>query len=216
MKTDAEIQQDVMDELNWEPILNATEIGVAVHNGVVTLNGFVNTFAKKFAAENAAWRVKGVKAVAEELEVRLPGDSRIPDEEVADSVVRTLKWNTVIPDEKLKVKVTGGWVYIEGEVDWNFQKESAFNAIRHLKGVSGVSNLITVKPRVNTVVVKERIRKALERNADFESENIRIETLGNKVILKGTARSWTERRTVENAAWSAPGVMTVDDELIIA
>ena len=216
MKTDALIQQDGMDELKWEPALNATEIGVAVHNGVVTLSGYVNSYAKKFAAERAAWRVKGVKAVAEELEIRLPGDSRVPDEEIADSIVRTLKWNTAIPDERTKVKVTGGWVYLEGEVDWNFQKEAAFNAVRHLKGVTGVTNLIAVKPRVNTVLVKDSIRKALERSADLEAANVRVDTLGSKVILRGTARSWAEKRTIENAAWSAPGVATIDDELIIA
>jgi osmotically-inducible protein OsmY len=216
MKTDSEIQLDVIEELNWEPILNAAQIGVAVHNGIVTLSGYVNTFAKKFTAENAAWRVKGVKAVAEEIQVRFADDRKVPDEEIAESVVRTLKWNTAIPDENLKVKVTNGLVFLDGEVDWNFQKESAFNAIKHLKGVLGVRNLIIVKPRVNTVIVQDRIRKALERNADLESANINIETLGNKVILKGTARSWAERKTIENAAWSAPGVVTVDDELTIA
>jgi osmotically-inducible protein OsmY len=215
MKTDLEIQKDVMDELNWEPILNASEIGVAVHNGVVTLSGYVNNYAKKFASENAAWRVKGVKAVAEELEVRLANDARITDTDVAESIIHTLMWNTSIPDEKIKIKVTDGWVYLEGEVDWNFQKESAFNAIRNLKGVSGVSNLITVKPRVNDNVVKDNIRKALERNADLEAGNIKVETLGNKVILKGTIRSWLERRAVENAVWSAPGVATVEDQLLI-
>src|SRR5665213_984942 len=179
MKTDAEIQQDVMDELNWEPALNASEIGVAVHDGVVTLSGHVNSYAKKYAAENAAWRVKGVKAVAEELEVQLPGDSRVPDDEIAESIVHTLQWNTAVPDENIKVKVTGGWVYLEGGVDWNFQKEAAFNAIRHLKGVTGVTNLIAVKPRVNTVVIKDSIRKALERSADLEAANIQVDTLGN-------------------------------------
>jgi len=216
MKTDVQIQQDVMDELSWEPALNASEIGVAVRNGVVTLSGHVSAFAKKFAAENAAWRVKGVKAVAEEIEVRLAGDSRLPDDEIADNIVRTLKWNTAVPDENIKVKVTGGWVYLEGELDWNFEKETAFNAVRHLKGVTGVTNLIAVKPRVNTVVVKDNIRKALERSADLESANIQVDTMGNKVILHGKARSWAEKRTIENAAWSAPGVAIVDDELIIA
>ncbi len=216
MKTDAEIQKDVMDELKWEPILNATEIGVAVSNGVVTLSGYVDTFHKKSAAENAAWRVKGVTAVAEELEVRLPFDARLTDVEVAEKVAHTIKWHTAIPDENIKIKVTDGWVTLEGEVHWNFQKESAFNAIRTLSGVKGVSNYIVVKPKVNTTLVKDNIRKALERNADLEAANIKVETLGNKVILRGTTHSWKERRAVENAVWSAPGVVTIDDQLVIA
>jgi osmotically-inducible protein OsmY len=215
MKTDLEIQQIVMDELKWEPILNPSEIGVAVHNGVVTLSGNVDNYAKKMAAENAAWRVKGVQAVAEELEVRFLESEKLPDNEIAENIVRTLKWHTTIPDEQLKVKVTEGWVYLEGEVDWNFQKESAFNAIRVLTGVKGISNLIIVKPRVNIGVIKDNIRKALERNADFEASNIKVETLGNKVILKGKTRSWIERNSVERAAWSVPGVMAVEDLLVI-
>jgi osmotically-inducible protein OsmY len=216
MKTDSEIQKDVMDELKWEPILNATEIGVAVKNGVVTLTGYVNNYAKKFAAENSAWRVKGVKAVAEELEVRLSDADQLTDAEIAESIVSTLRWHTAIPDEKIKIKVTNGWVYLDGEVDWNFQKESAFNTIRYLKGVKGVTNLLTVKPRVNATLVKANIRKALERNADLEAANIQVETLGNMVVLKGSTRSWIEKRAVERAVWSSPGVSTIDDELIIA
>ncbi|BAU55063.1 BON domain-containing protein [Mucilaginibacter gotjawali] len=215
MKTDSEIQKNVMDELKWEPILNPSEIGVAVHNGVVTLSGYVDNYAKKIAAENAAWRVKGVQAVAEELEVRFLAGEKLPDNEIAENIVRTLKWHTTIPDEQIRVKVTEGWVYLEGEVDWNFQKEAAFNAIRFLQGVKGVSNLIVVKPRVNTNVVKDNIRKALERNADFEANNIKVETLGNKVILKGKTRSRVEKNSAERAAWSAPGVMAVEDLLVI-
>lgn len=216
MKTDAEIKHDVVGELNWEPILNGAEIGVAVHHGIVTLSGNVNTYTERIEAEIAALRVKGVKAVVVELEIRLAADGWVNDIDIAANVASTLKWNTAVPDDKIKVEVTGGRVYLEGEVDWNFQKEAAFNAIRHLKGVIGVSNLITVKPRVDTAILKDRIRQALERNADLMSGNIKIETLGNKVILKGIARSWAERKIIENAAWSAPGVVTVDDELIIA
>lgn len=215
MKTDSEIQKDVMDELKWEPILSATEIGVAVKNSVVTLSGYVSNYAKKFAAEHAAWRVKGVKAVAEELEVRLGDENMLTDEEVAASILNTLKWHTTIPEEQVKVKVTAGWVYLDGVVDWNFQKESIFNAVRTLKGVRGVSNLITVRPRVNSVVVKENIRKALERSADFEASQIHVETLGNHVILRGKARSFVEKNAAERAAWSAPGVITVEDQLEI-
>jgi len=215
MRTDLEIQKNVMDKLKWEPILNPGEIGVAVHNGVVTLSGYVDNYAKKMAAENAAWRVKGVQAVAEELEVLFPESEKCPDNEIAENIVRTLKWHTTIPDEQLKVKVTDEWVDLEGEADWNFQKESAFNAIRFLKGVKGFSNFIVVKPRVNTSVVKDNIRKAPERSADFEANHIKVEILGNKVILKGKTRSWIERNSAERAAWSAPGVMAVEDLLVI-
>lgn len=214
MKTDSELQRDVMDELKWEPILDATEIGVAVHNGIVTLSGYVSNYAKKFAAESATWRVKGVKAVAEELEVQLD-ENKPTDAEIAGSIINILKWHTAIPDEQIRVKVTDGWVYLNGEVNWNYQKDSVIKAVRVLKGVTGVSNLIDVKPRINTTVVKDHIRKALERSADFEADQIKIETLGNKVILKGTTRSFEERKAAERAAWSAPGVMSVDDELII-
>ena len=172
MKTDSEIQKDVMDELKWEPILNATTIGVAVQNGIVTLSGHVSNYAKKFAAENAAWRIKGVKAVAEELEVRLGADDELTDEEIAGSILSTIRWSTSIPDERIKVKVTSAWVYLDGEVDWNFQRESVLNAVRHLKGVRGVSSLIAVKPRIDTTVIKDNIRKALERNADLDANNI--------------------------------------------
>lgn len=215
MKTDVEIQKDVMDELKWEPILNASQIGVAVQNGVVTLSGDVSNYGKKYAAERAAWRVKGVKAVAEELEVTLMDDDKLTDTEIAQNVVNTLKWHTSIPDEKIRIKVAEGRVTLEGEVDWNFQKEAALISVRHLKGVKGINNYITIKPRVNTAVVKDNIRKALERRADFEASNIKVEAVGNKILLNGTAKSWVERCAIENAAWSTPGVATVDDQLVI-
>ena len=215
MKTDAEIQKNVMEELKWEPLLNPAEIGVAVVNGVVTLTGYVGSYALKIAAEKATWRVKGVKAVAQEVEVRFFSAEKQPDHEVAENIVNTLKWHTTIPDDLIKVKVTDGWVYLEGEVDWNFQKEAVFNAIRFLKGVKGVSNHITIRPRINVAVVKDSIRKALERNADFEASNIKVDTFGNKVVLKGTVRSWGEKNSAERAAWSAPGVTAVEDLMVI-
>ncbi|HEY9000716.1 MAG TPA: BON domain-containing protein [Mucilaginibacter sp.] len=216
MKTDSEIQEDVMAELKGEPMLNATEIGVAVKNGVVTLTGTVSNYAKKFAAENATLRVKGVKAVAEELVVQLGEGDKLTDTEVAASVVSTLRWNTVIPDEQIKIKVTNGFVHLSGEVDWNFQKEAVINAIRELKGVRSVSNEITVKPRVQSDNIKENIKKALERKADLEADNIRVETIGDHVILKGSARSWNERKTIAHAAWSTPGVALVEDKIVIS
>jgi osmotically-inducible protein OsmY len=216
MKTDAEIQRDVMEELKWEPFLIASEIGVAVHNGVVTLGGFVDTYAKKFAAEHAAWRVKGVKAIAEELQVLLTDDGKLPDAEIAENIVNALKWNNSLSEDKIKINVMDGWVTLSGEVDWKYEKDLAHNAIRYLKGVKGDNNEITVKPSVNKAVVKDHIYEALERNAHFEAETIKVETIGNTVVLKGTIRSWNERQAVERAAWSTPGVSSVQDDLVMA
>jgi len=216
MKTDFEIQKDVMAELKWEPMLNAAEIGVAVKNGIVTLTGMVSNYAKKSAAEHATLRVKGVLAVAEELEVKLGEGEKITDSEVAANVVNTLRWNTSIPDEQIKIRVTNGWVYLSGEVNWNFQKDAVINAIRGLKGIKGVNNEITIKPRVQTAIIKENIRKALQRKATFEVDNIKIETIGDRVVLKGAVKSWDERKAIANAAWSAPGVASVDDEIVIS
>lgn len=216
MKTDLDIQKDVMDELKWEPMLNPSEIGVAVKDGVVTLTGTVSNYAKKFAAENATGRVKGVKAVAEELVVQLGEGDKLTDTEVAASILNTLRWNTIIPDEQIKIKVSDGRVDLSGEVDWNFQKEAVMNAIRGLKGVKTVSNEIAVKPRVQSVDIKENIRKALERKADLEADNIRVETIGDHVVLKGSARSWNERKTIAHAAWSTPGVALVEDKIVIS
>src|SRR3569833_2148364 len=206
METDATIQKNVIEELKWEPILNATEIGVAVKNGIVTLTGRVSTYAKKSAAERAVWRVKGVHGVAEELHVSLVDENTPTDSEIADKVVDTLRWHTSIPDDQIKVTVTNGWLKLEGEVNWNFQKEAVFNAVKHLAGVTNIKNFIKVKPRINTAIIRAGIRKALERNADLDADKISVETSNNKVVLKGTAYSWNERTAAARAAWSAPGV----------
>lgn len=216
MKTDLEIQKDVMDELKWEPVLSASQIGVAVKNGVVMLSGDVNSYGKKYIAEKATWRVKGVKAVAEDLEVTLSTDDRLTDTEIATNVLNALKYQSLVPNDRLKVKVSDGWLTLEGHVDWNYQKESGLAAVRNLKGIKGIHNFVTVKPTVNTLLVKENIKKALERRADIDAANIHVEAVGNKLILTGTARSWQERRAAENAAWATPGVGLVEDNLIIA
>lgn len=213
-KTDHEIQTDVMEELRWEPALNATEIGVAVHNGIVTLSGNVNFYSEKLAAEKAAKRVKGVKAVAEDIEVKA-ADGKLSDTQIAESIVRAYQSSTIIPEEKINIKVDKGWVTLEGEVDWIYQKEAAAQALTYLGGVKGVSNWISVNPGINSMIVKENIRKALERSANLEASKIIIDTSGSKVILRGSARSWSERKEVERAAASAPGVTEVDDQLII-
>jgi osmotically-inducible protein OsmY len=216
MKTDQELQTDVMDELKWDPVLTASEIGVSVKNSVVTLSGFVNSYSKKIAAENAAKRVKGVKAVAENIEVRIGTDGQRNDTQIAEAAVNAIKWNTQVPDERIKIKVESGWVTLEGNIDWQFQKEAALNAVKDLTGVKGVTNLITVAPSaIDLSLVEKNIRRALQRNADVEANNIQIKAVGSKVILKGETRSWAEKQEVERAVWSSPGVIEVEDDLLI-
>lgn len=207
---------DVIEELKWDPVLDSSEIGVSVKNGIVTLSGVVNNYTRKLAAENAAKRVKDVKGIAEEITVKLSIDGRRTDTEIAEAVVNKLKWNSNVPDQKITIKVENGWVTLEGQLDWEFQKEAATNEVQNIIGVKGVTNLINIKPVINVPVVRDTIKRALERSADIEADRINIETKGNKIILKGKARSWNEKREVERAAWSAPGVMEVEDDLIIA
>ena len=216
MKTDLQIQQDVMDELSWDPILTASEIGVTVKNGVVTLTGYVNNYSKKLAAENAAKRVKDVKAVAMDIEIKLPSDGKRTDADIAAAVLNALKWSSFVPDDRVKPEVENGWITLEGEVEWQYQKESAANAVRDLIGVRGISNLIRVKPSVSPVLVKDVIKKALERSAVIEAAGINVVTEGGNIVLKGKVRSWGERGEVERAAWATPGVIDVKDELVIA
>ncbi len=211
-----QLQKDVMDELVWDPILSSTEIGVTVKNGIVTLSGQVTSFGKKVAAENAAKRVKEVKAVATDIVVKLPGDLTLSDTDIAGAALNALKWSSFVPDNKVKLKVDDGWVTLEGEVEWQFERESASSAIRNLIGVKGIHNLITVKPRITSRIVKDAIKKALERSADIEAENIQIIADGGKVTMKGKVHSWNERSAVERAVWSTPGITDVKDELVIA
>jgi len=215
MKTDQQLQQDVMDELKWDPLLAASEIGVSVKNGVVTLSGYVNSFSKKYAAENAVKRVKGVQAVAEDIQVRLGFDGKRTDSEIAEMALNAIKWDTEVPDGDLRLKVENGWINLEGSVEWQFQKDAAVKAVRNIVGVKGVTNTISVNPKINKAVVETKIKNALERSATVEAEGIKVETNGGKVILRGKVRSWAERRDAERAAWSSPGVKEVEDELSI-
>ena len=213
---DLELKKSVESELNFEPSINAAEIGVSVKNGVVTLSGRVPSFWEKVSAERAAARVSGVKAVANELEVRLPGSSERTDEDIAQAAVDTLRWSVLVPQDRIKVKVSKGWITLEGNVDWQYQKSAAEKAVRKLYGVLGVSNLIEVKPQVSKAEVKTSIEAALKRLAEVDANRIRVDTEDGKVVLSGSVRSWFEREEAERAAWAAPGVRSVEDRIAIA
>ena len=213
MKTDAQIQKDVMAQLNWEPFLETAEVGVAVKNGVVTLSGTVGSFAKKISAERAAKKVAGVKAVAEEIEVKFLNSDKKNDTEIAEAALNALKWHTALREDKIKIKVEKGWLTLEGEVEWEFQKNSALHMVENLKGVKGVINKITIEPKMKPNEVENKIREAFHRSATIDSERIHVETAGKKVTLTGKVRSWPEKRDAERAAWYAPGINEVDNRI---
>ena len=213
MKTDVQIQQDVLEQLKWEPILNAAEVGVSVKNGVVTLSGIVDTYAKKIAAESAAKKVVGVRAVAEDIQVGPSPSFRKTDTEIAEAVVNALRWNALVPDDKIKARVEDGTVSLEGAVDWEYQRNAAKSTVESLTGVRRINNYITVKPSVNVSNVKQKISAALIRSATIDSGKITVEVNGSKVILRGTVRSFAEQGDAVSAAWSAPGVTSVENKL---
>jgi osmotically-inducible protein OsmY len=216
MKSDLQLHKDVAEELRWDPRVTEAEIGVAAKGGVVTLTGNVDTFAQKYAAEKAVERVTGVRAFAEELKVRPAGLFVRDDTEVAHSAINALSWNIEVPAEKITAKVENGWITLKGEVNWNYQKVAAERAVRYLRGVKGISNLIDVKPKASPVEVKSKIEAALKRNAELDAKAISVETSDGKVTLKGQVRSWAERADAEHAAWAAPGVKEVDDRLTVS
>jgi osmotically-inducible protein OsmY len=213
MKTNSALQQDVIDELSYEPSLDAMNIGVVANDGVITLTGTVTSYSDRYAAEHAAERVAGVKAVADETKVDLPPLHQRSDQDIAAAALNAMSWNMLVPSGAIQVRVDAGWVTLDGTVDHNYQRTAAENAVRHLTGVSGLNNLITLKPAISTSGVKEKIEGAFRRAADVDSKHIGLKVTGNKVVLSGTVSSWTERREAEYAAWSAPGVWQVENDL---
>jgi osmotically-inducible protein OsmY len=215
MKTDLQIQQDVMDEITWLPFLHAAEIGVAVKNGVVTLSGQVDTYSKKIAAENAAKKISGVKAVAEDIQVGVSPVYRKTDAEIAEAVLNALKWNTAVQEEKVKIKVENGIVTLQGEVEWAFQRNNAKTAIQNLTGVRSIVNLIEIKPKVSAFELEQKIGAAFRRNANIDAGRINVTVNGSKVILTGRVSKLTEKDEAENAVWAAPGVYSVESKLTV-
>ena len=214
-RTDTDLQKDIVAELNWEPSLRNDDVAVGVRDGVVTLAGFVDSFIDKWKAERAASKIKGVKAIANELEVKLPSGSSRPDPDIARAALDALSWNIAVPHDRIKIKVEKGWVTLEGDVDWYYQKEAAERAVRHLTGVKGVSNLIMMRVRPAPSDVKQRIKEALQRGAQFDAEHITVDIEGNQAILRGTVRSYAEMRDAERAARNAPGVTEVKNRLTV-
>jgi VCBS repeat-containing protein len=215
MKTDSQLQKDVMDELKWQPFLNSSEIGVAVKNGIVTLSGIVDTYSKKLTAERAAKKVSGVKAIAEDIQIGVSPVYRKTDAEIAAAVFNALKWHSAVPEEKVKIKVEDGIVTLEGELEWEYQKVNARTAIQNLTGVRSVTNLITIKPKLQPYELEQKISAAFQRHAAIDANKVTVSVVGNKVILSGKVRSFAESDDAENTAWAAPGVYHVENKLTV-
>lgn len=212
---DYALRQDILDQLDFEPSIDANDIGVTVEDGVVALSGHVANYQQKLIVERIVSRIKGVKGLAVDIDVRT-GAAGTADDEIAKRALNTLAWSTMVPADKIQVKVQDGWITLSGSLDWHYQKRGAENSLRGLKGVRGITNLVEIKPRVSASDVKSRIDGALKRSADLEAKAIKVNVLGNKVVLEGNVRAWSERRLVEQAAWSVPGVTTVDDRLTVS
>jgi osmotically-inducible protein OsmY len=214
--TDIKLRQDIIDELTFEPSVDAADIGVAVEDGVVTLTGHVSTYAQKSTTEEVVRRVKGVKGIAQEIEVRPPGANCTADDEIAKRALNTIEWNSSIPDGAVQVKVQKGWVTLTGKVDWQYQRAAAADAVRSLGSVLGVANQIEIRPHASRSDIRQRIEDALKRNAEVEAKAIRVNVTGGKVTLEGKVNAWAERNAAERAAWSVPGVQQVNSHITIS
>lgn len=212
---DADIQRTVLEELKGDARVHAYEIGVSVKDGVVTLFGYVDSYVKKLAAQEAALRVHGVRAIANDIQVRLPGEGVRNDTDLARAARETLQWDVEVPADRLKVTVSNGWVTLDGEVEYVFQKQAAERAIKHMVGVSGVSNLVVVKPRMTPQNLQQEIERALLRNAQIDARNIQVEVQGSKVILRGTVSSYAEQAAAASAAWAQPGITDVENLIVV-
>jgi osmotically-inducible protein OsmY len=216
MKTDAQLQQDVQAELKWEPLLSAAQIGVSAKDGVITLTGTVDGYAKKSEAEDAVKRVAGVKAVVEKIEVKYPSTwAKKDDGDIAAEIVNAFKWNWEVPSDKVKARVEKGWVTLEGELEWKFQSDAAVKGVRNLLGVTGVSNNIKIKSRSEDVIEKAAIESALGRNWSVSDQGIQVKVSGHKATLTGTVDSWYQKGEAARIAWNAPGVWSVENELLV-
>jgi osmotically-inducible protein OsmY len=217
MKTDLQLQRDVLDELKFEPSIREAEIGIAAKGGVVTLTGFVDSYAQKFSAERTAERVGGVKAVADEIKVKLPGAHQRSDTDIAHATVNALRWDVQVPDDRIKATIEDGWIALEGDVEWQYQKWAAEGAVRNLTGVKGVTNLIAVKPKkASSYEVGQKIKDSMRRHAERDADRITIEAKDGRVTLRGTVSSFAERQDAERAAWQALGVTNVEDLIAVA
>ena len=215
MKTDIQIQKDVMEELKWQPSLIASEIGVAVKNGIVTLSGQLDAYSKKILAENAARKVAGVKVIAEDIQIGVSVAFNKTDAEIAKAIIHALQWHTAVPEEKIKIKVENGNVTLEGMLEWEYQRDNARLAVENITGVCSVLNLITVRPTITASDIEEKISSAYHRSATIDSAEITAKVTGSRVTLRGKVRSSTEKEDAEKAAWNAPGVTSVESKIEI-